>query len=241
MQFQISYRRKKGKKIPESSRLEFLEKFSANNFALSDAEDNTSGPLNRGGIADLPLLRTLLAIHQKSWEPSFWKVMDSFVLLAYASFAASRTFLQQLLVCLNFRIRRFILLLQTKSDFYELWQQHKQLKTMMMNETWLGTSYEGYIYINSNLNTEFTKSSRRNKFKYILPWNISQVITKNVPISIRIAKIYSIKWGTLLWIWWKVNGNWDTTWSDVPNGGKVIAEQIQASEERKTSKRVGLW
>ena len=45
---------KAGKEIPKSSRLEFLEKFLANNFALSDAEDNTSGPLNRGGIADLP-------------------------------------------------------------------------------------------------------------------------------------------------------------------------------------------
>ena len=62
MQFQISSRRKTGKKIFESSSLEFLEKFSANNFALSDAEDNTSWPLNRGGIADLPLLRILLAI-----------------------------------------------------------------------------------------------------------------------------------------------------------------------------------
>ena len=57
---------KTGKEIPESSRYEFLEKFLANNFALSDAEDNTSGLLNRGGIADLPLLRTLLATHQKS-------------------------------------------------------------------------------------------------------------------------------------------------------------------------------
>ena len=66
MQFQISSRRETGKEIPESSRLEFLEKFSANNFVLSDAEDNTSGPLNRGGIADLPLLRTLLVIRQKS-------------------------------------------------------------------------------------------------------------------------------------------------------------------------------
>ena len=68
-----------GKELPESSRLEFLEKFSAHNFPLSDAEDNTSGPLNKGGIADLPLLRTLLAICQKSQEPSFWEVMDSFV------------------------------------------------------------------------------------------------------------------------------------------------------------------
>ena len=72
MQFQISSRRETGKEIPESSRLEFSEKFLANNFALSDAEDNTSGPLNRGGIADLHLLRTLLAIRQKFREPSFW-------------------------------------------------------------------------------------------------------------------------------------------------------------------------
>ena len=86
---------KTGKEIPESSRLEFLEKFSANNFALSDAEDNTSALLNRGGIADLPLLRTLFAIRQKSREPSFSVVVDSFVLLAYASLAASRTLLQR--------------------------------------------------------------------------------------------------------------------------------------------------
>ena len=92
--FRLALEEKTGKEITESSKLEFLEKFSANNFALSDVEDNTSGPLNRGGIADLPLLRTLLAIHQKSREPSFWEVMDSFVLLAYASLAASRTLLQ---------------------------------------------------------------------------------------------------------------------------------------------------
>ena len=68
--FKLVLEGKTGKEIPDSSRLEFLEKFSANNFALSDAEGNTSRPLNRGGIADLPLLRTLLAIHHKSREPS---------------------------------------------------------------------------------------------------------------------------------------------------------------------------
>ena len=40
----------------------------SNNFALSNAEVNTFGPSNRGGIADLPWLRTLLAILQKSPE-----------------------------------------------------------------------------------------------------------------------------------------------------------------------------
>ena len=64
--FKLVLEGKTGKEIPESSRLEFLEKFSVNNFALSDAKDNPSWPLNIGGIADLPLLRTLLPIHQKS-------------------------------------------------------------------------------------------------------------------------------------------------------------------------------
>ena len=55
--FRLVLEGKTVKEIPEPSRLEFL----ANSFALSDEEDNTSGPLNRGGISDLPLLRTLLA------------------------------------------------------------------------------------------------------------------------------------------------------------------------------------
>ena len=51
--FRLVLEGKTGKEIPESSRLEFLEKFLANNFALSEAESNTSGSLNRGGITDL--------------------------------------------------------------------------------------------------------------------------------------------------------------------------------------------
>ena len=115
--FKLVLEGKTGKEIPESSRLEFIEKFSANNFALSDAEDNTSGPLNRGGIADLPLLRTLLAIRQKSREPSIWEVMDSFLLLAYASLEASRTLLQRLLACLNFTL---------ESEDFSLWYKRKK-------------------------------------------------------------------------------------------------------------------
>ena len=92
--FRLVLEKKIGKEIPESSRLEFLEKFLGNNFPLSDAEDNTSCPLNRGDIADLHLLRTLLAIHQKSREPSFSERMNSFALVACASLAASRTLLQ---------------------------------------------------------------------------------------------------------------------------------------------------
>ena len=102
--FRLVLERKTGKEIPESSRLEFLETFSANNFALSDTEDKTSRLLNRGGVADLPLLRMLMAIHQKFREASFWEVMDPFVILEYVSLAASRTLLQQLLTCLKFTL-----------------------------------------------------------------------------------------------------------------------------------------
>ena len=50
--FRLVLEEKRGKEIPKSSRLEFLEKFLASNFDLSDAKGNTSGMLNRGGIAD---------------------------------------------------------------------------------------------------------------------------------------------------------------------------------------------
>ena len=88
--FKLVLEGKLGKEIPESSRLEFREKFSANNFALSDAEDNTSGTWNRRGIADLPLLRTLLAIRPQSqisgtectllfyWHMQVWQLQEPF-------------------------------------------------------------------------------------------------------------------------------------------------------------------
>ena len=69
--FRLVLAGKTGKEIRQSSRLVFLEKVLANNFALSEAQDNTTRLLNRASIRDLPLLRMLLAIHQKSQETSF--------------------------------------------------------------------------------------------------------------------------------------------------------------------------
>ena len=63
-------------------------------------------------------------------------MMDLFVLLTYASLAASRTLWQRLLGCLNFTLDSEDLFCwyKQKSDFYELWQQHKQLKTIKISE-----------------------------------------------------------------------------------------------------------
>ena len=65
---------KTGKEIPEPLRSELLEKSLANNSALTEGEDNPSRLLNRRGTAS-PLLRTPLAICQKSQEWSSWEVM----------------------------------------------------------------------------------------------------------------------------------------------------------------------
>ena len=67
------------------------------------------------------------------------------------------------------------------------------------------------IDINSNLNplTKLISSSRSTKFKDMLSSNTSQMITKTVPISMRIVISYAMKWGIVLCIWWKVNGNWE--------------------------------
>ena len=67
------------------------------------------------------------------------------------------------------------------------------------------------IYISSNLNPlqKYTSSSRSNKFKDIFPKNISQIITKTIPISTKIVMSYVMERIFPFWVWWKVNGDWD--------------------------------
>ena len=62
--------------------------------------------------------------------------MDSFILLTYGSLAASRTLLQCLPAFMIFTLDSEYLFTwyKQKSDFYELWQQHKQLKIMVISE-----------------------------------------------------------------------------------------------------------
>ena len=139
--FRLGMELKTGKEIPESSRLKFLEKFLANNFVLWDAEDNTSVPLNRGSVADLPLLRTLLAICQKSWKPGFWEVIDSIVLVTYANLAVSRTLLQQLLACLNLTLDSEDLFCRYKwrKWFLQTMAAAEAAEKMKMSEAWIDT------------------------------------------------------------------------------------------------------
>ena len=115
--FKLVLERKKGREIPESSKLGFLEKFSVNNFAWIDADDNTSRPLYRWTIAVLSLLRTLLAIYL-SLE---FLERDGLFFISICKFGSFKNPFSTItsLSELYFRFRRFILLAQTKKWF--LW------------------------------------------------------------------------------------------------------------------------
>ena len=154
--------------------------------------------------------------------------MDSFLLLQYTGLVASRTFMQRLLTCLNFKLRRFILLVQTKKvnamNYGSSTSSWKPWRWVSFDQILLMRN----IYINSNLNplTRFTSTNRSTEFKDILPWNIFQMITKTIPISTRI----DMKQGILFWVYWKVNENWDNNMIRISQWREAIVEQILVSE-----------
>ena len=98
------------------------------------------------------------------------------------------------------------------------------------------------ICIKSNLNplTKFTSRSRSTKLKDIIPWNISQMIMKIIPISTRIIISYAMKQGILLIIWWKVNGNWDNNMIRISQWRESHC-RTNTSIRRNKSKIAGPW
>ena len=157
----------------------------------------TSRLLNRGGIADLPLLRTLLTIRQKVPRAKFLESDGLFCVISICKFGSFRNPFAMVtsLSELYFRFRRFILLVQTKKvismNYGSRTSSWKPWRWVMHDVIFSMTN----IYINSNLNplTKFTSSNIckyiSTEFKDILSWNISQMITKTVPITTRSHKL----------------------------------------------------
>ena len=140
---------------------------------------------------------------------------------------------------LYFRFRWFILLMQMRKvismNYGSITSSWKLWRCVEVDLIPLMRS----IYINSNLNplTKFTNSSRSNEFKNILPWNISQMITKTVPISTRIAISNVMKQATHCEYCGKSVETETTTWSEFPSGRNFIAEQILVSEKERHPKK----
>ena len=111
--FKLVLEGKTGKEIPESSRFEFLEKFLTNNFALSDAEDNTSGPLR---YSRFTFVENTISNSPKVPRAKFMGSDGLFCFSSVCKFGsfknpfATITSLSELYL----RFRRFILLVQMK-------------------------------------------------------------------------------------------------------------------------------
>ena len=113
--FRLVLEGKTGKEIPESSRFEFSEKFLANNFALSDAVDNTPGPLKRGGIT-FTFVENTISNSPKVTRAKFLGSDGLFCVSSLCKFGSFKNPFATItsLSELYFRFRGFIQLIQMK-------------------------------------------------------------------------------------------------------------------------------
>ena len=89
------------------------------------------------------------------------------------------------------------------------------------------------LHISSNLDSlpKFASNNKSNKFKYILPWSISKIITKMIPVSRRMVISYMMKGTSPFELDEKSMETATATWSEFPSGGKTIVEQILVTKE----------
>ena len=66
------------------------------------------------------------------------------------------------------------------------------------------------IYINFNLNIQNSPAATEAPSLKISSHGISLKWSRSISISTKIVISYAMKRGVPLWIWWKVNGNWDS-------------------------------
>ena len=146
---------------------------------------------------------------------------------------------------LYFGFRRFILLGQIKKDVS---MNYGSSRSSWKSWRWVRLGLMKNIYINSNLNrlTKLTSSRRSIEFKDILPWNISQMIKKTISIRMRTVISNAMKRGFPLWIWSKLNENWDSNmiiisqWKE--NHCRTITNARRKKEIQKSrTVRIAVW
>ena len=158
--------------------------------------------MNKGGIVDLPLLRTLGNL-QKVPEATFLESDGLFcfsIICKFGSFKNTFAMITSLSE-LYFRFRRFILLLQMKKVISMNYGDEGRLTSYLR---WgIYTSIPTRTYSQTSL-----AAAEALSLEIASHWT-SQIITKTIPISTRKVVDYVMKWGILFSVYWKVNGNWD--------------------------------
>ena len=101
-----------------------------------------------------------------------------------------------------------------------------------MSEAGLDIFDEGYVHqFQPGPNTQFNSNSRSTEFKDILLWNISQMITKTIPIGTRTVISYVMKWGISFWVWWKVSGKRQSHEQNFPMEGSHCRAKASIKKE----------
>ena len=158
--------------------------------------------------------------------------MDS-VLVEYASFAASRTLLQQLQACLNFTLESKDLLCWY---IWKKWflssilaaqaaENHRD-KCGLTWYLWWGIYTSIPTWTHSQISLAAAEALS------------SHMTMKNIPISTTIVRSHTMEWHILFGVYGKVNGKWDNNMIKISQWRE--SQQILASEERKKFKRAGL-
>ena len=125
-----------GKVIHESSSNELSEKISANNYDLSGAAENTTEPLDSGGVADLRILLAIENIISNAPKVTRNNSLGSYAVPCFISLDKIDSIknLSATIPCLpehGLKNRRFILLVRIK-DVISM----NQLKTIQIHEIW---------------------------------------------------------------------------------------------------------
>ena len=229
--FRLVIEGKTGTEIPESSRLEFSEKFQANNSNLSDAKDNTSRPLNRGSIADLPLFSNL-------WEVQGMRFLAKdglFCFIIICNFGSFKNPFSLIAIMSEFyfRFRRFFLLVQTKEvistnhgSSISCWKPMRGLRFDM-----LLTMQDIDINFNLSLLTKFTSSSRGTAFKHLTKEHLSNDHKGHPNLPENSHKLCDKMGVSHCERDGEPMVTETTTWLEFLNRGKAIVEQILGSEE----------
>ena len=125
---------------------------------------------------------------------------------------------------LYFRNRSFIRLVQTKQlisinygSGTRSWKPWRWVRLDL-----IFSARDTYINFNLNPLTKFASSSRSTELKDILPWKISQMIKKTIPISTRIVLSYAMKQASCCEFDEKSMEIETTTWSEFPIEGKPL-------------------
>ena len=117
--FKLVLEGKSGKDGPEPSRLEFLEKFSANNFALSDVEENASRPLNRGDKNRFTFVENTIGNSPKVTRATFLRSNELFCFISICKFGSFKDPFATINSLSEIYFQsRFILLVQTKKVIF---------------------------------------------------------------------------------------------------------------------------